>query len=905
MEPENPYKKTKAQKETEKKMQEGKEQADALGGESYYAGGEDKKGSSTVGKAAEKAGSKGLASAVSKASPAGIALSALSFVRGHKKRFLTGGGILGAVIGVVVTVSTLLTGSQLIWMNNIFGDLHTKPYERNVVSRALMARRAINQPARHDQTKLGSKMQEINSDPSKRAKVQDTKPRKVAKVNRRMLHRSRIGNKINTVRSQTGKPRHKWKIFEGKKPDGSRASPRMKMKGVFKRGEIKKAGNRGRLNNAMEQAREASPRERKSILRRTALRSGITITGAVSTAVCLAAAYDDMLPDDKELYELFLTYGASFNTAGSQAAAGEDMHGEEYSDAMSVYYDEYDTELDAPESEEFEVVDKNEEGEETREEKTVEGDSQQEKETIRNNFAHSAAWKRATNQPVTGNEEDHGFTYGTGLGGLHSAFRSIGGGANFLTGGNASLVCKAASIASIPVFAVEIVATFKTGGLVQAGGKLLTHGAMIGGTIYMMEQLSVGEVMPEGSVMQMASTDAGMNLTQSEYARSQGAPPVSHEEMAAVREANFEKIEEEDKERGFAWRYFSPDNHRSALAQVALASNSFDAGSLLKPFTNFASTIGNAISRAFPKTSAQEDDVFDNYGIKQFHFTGSDADPLDNADYVENTLGCDVESETCSGDSADALRAEIILSKCMPLPYYEMEDNDWTFRDSRDGNTVEVDCRQRTSLYEKVGTWKLDNDIVDGYECLSHDDLCEIQKQQEESQSDDDSDDTAPKLPSGSKQELAQQILNSPSVIVVPKYKGQIQRVSQGQPPCSKEGANMSETILGLIAAMSEDYSFVISSLNRYCSGVLTDSGTSSYHWAQGGGRAVDFSAINGTNIIHATGRDITRKFAHDAAELLPSGSGVGQSNCGLNLNLPPGISHFNDACNHLHIQVP
>ena len=60
---------------------------------------------------------------------------------------------------------------------------------------------------------------------------------------------------------------------------------------------------------------------------------------------------------------------------------------------------------------------------------------------------------------------------------------------------------------------------------------------------------------------------------------------------------------------------------------------------------------------------------------------------------------------------------------------------------------------------------------------------------------------------------------------------------------------------------------------------------------------------ING---VATTGRDDNaRKLLETIVKDLPKGSGIGQIQCGQGVQLPPGISEFNDSCNHLHIQVP
>ncbi len=155
-------------------------------------------------------------------------------------------------------------------------------------------------------------------------------------------------------------------------------------------------------------------------------------------------------------------------------------------------------------------------------------------------------------------------------------------------------------------------------------------------------------------------------------------------------------------------------------------------------------------------------------------------------------------------------------------------------------------------------------------------------------------------LPSGSAQELASQIIDTGNLSGASEYVQQIKDVADGKGDC-----NVDESVLSSLLALTKDENMKvsISSLNRKCTGVLTESGTSSYHYADGGGHAVDIQAINGTAL---TGRDPNSvKVINKLAPLLPKGSGFGQSNCsGGKVSLPGGISEFFDACDHLHIQM-
>jgi hypothetical protein len=88
---------------------------------------------------------------------------------------------------------------------------------------------------------------------------------------------------------------------------------------------------------------------------------------------------------------------------------------------------------------------------------------------------------------------------------------------------------------------------------------------------------------------------------------------------------------------------------------------------------------------------------------------------------------------------------------------------------------------------------------------------------------------------------------------------------------------------------------------------VVAGAGISSYHYADGGGHAIDFNYIDDVDLTGATNKDI--EIINELKVILPPGSGFGQSDCRATakntVDLPDGITQFADTCNHLHIQVP
>lgn len=99
---------------------------------------------------------------------------------------------------------------------------------------------------------------------------------------------------------------------------------------------------------------------------------------------------------------------------------------------------------------------------------------------------------------------------------------------------------------------------------------------------------------------------------------------------------------------------------------------------------------------------------------------------------------------------------------------------------------------------------------------------------------------------------------------------------------------------------VDEGNSVYVSSFNRYCINELTESGTSSYHWRNGGGHAVDLAIINGAT---QAGQAAMVNFAQRWVNVTSRPAGIGQKQCRGAIALPAGVVTFDDTCNHLHLE--
>ncbi|WP_087508520.1 hypothetical protein [Cellulomonas iranensis] len=154
-------------------------------------------------------------------------------------------------------------------------------------------------------------------------------------------------------------------------------------------------------------------------------------------------------------------------------------------------------------------------------------------------------------------------------------------------------------------------------------------------------------------------------------------------------------------------------------------------------------------------------------------------------------------------------------------------------------------------------------------------------------------------------QGYAAQLINSGRVTGAPEPMAQLQAWASGSPRVvSGRVCNIDSVLLSTLAhlVVTKGHSIYVTSLNRYCIGALTDSGTSSYHWRDGGGHAIDIGRVDGVKSTGGTAQD--RALIQDFAAAVPTPAGVGQSNCrSTPLSLPAGVVQFADTCNHVHLE--
>ncbi|MEK7059357.1 MAG: hypothetical protein AAB971_01220 [Patescibacteria group bacterium] len=155
---------------------------------------------------------------------------------------------------------------------------------------------------------------------------------------------------------------------------------------------------------------------------------------------------------------------------------------------------------------------------------------------------------------------------------------------------------------------------------------------------------------------------------------------------------------------------------------------------------------------------------------------------------------------------------------------------------------------------------------------------------------------------SGNDQELAKKLVDSGKLTDEDgRYMAQIKAYAKGNYSCHVNSAIL-KTLVGVV--VQDSHSVKMSSLNRKCTGVLTASGTASFHYAEGGGHAIDVVEFDGKPVTGSG--TATINFLESASKYLPKNTGYGQVlSCSSGFDIPDGSYAVPDTCNHQHIQVP
>ncbi len=383
----------------------------------------------------------------------------------------------------------------------------------------------------------------------------------------------------------------------------------------------------------------------------------------------------------------------------------------------------------------------------------------------------------------------------------------------------------------------------------------------------------------------------GARLAANETSISYGGVELSEDESLALKSERLKKEDLFFKNSSFFARYLDINSANSLIAKTIFENNllhtqASDIASILQIPVSLLSKLGSAIT--FGQVGAAGTSY--DYGFPEYGFSLDEIDderfqdPYENARIVEPQLAelNEKYGKLCFNTTVDpvtfALNQEADSKKYEEIPNYCKDRSNELLTRYRFylADMTNANCM---ALFEGLDTEGCVNAQSSGGTASN--------------------DTPSGELVSGEDRDIAKQILDSGKVTGDSRYISQIEAYANGNNDC-----HINSTVLRLILTIAQNHSIYITSLNRLCTGVLTDSGTSSYHYREKGGHAFDIGTVDGVSSTGATENDV--KLLKEILPLLPSGSGIGQDTCGRSgLSLPSGVTEFYDTCNHVHIQVP
>ncbi|MCS5723806.1 hypothetical protein N1028_11855 [Herbiconiux sp. CPCC 203407] len=153
-------------------------------------------------------------------------------------------------------------------------------------------------------------------------------------------------------------------------------------------------------------------------------------------------------------------------------------------------------------------------------------------------------------------------------------------------------------------------------------------------------------------------------------------------------------------------------------------------------------------------------------------------------------------------------------------------------------------------------------------------------------------------------QELVDAMDSGKLIGSVPDHMKEIRWIAQGVtvPDCGVD-----YRVLEIIAIAVRNFDQVgVSDINRKCTGQIEGAGTSSSHYIDGGGHAVDFYLLDNKSLNGADPG--TLKMIQLLDPVMPVGSRVGQAGCRASAGVSVSLTNwteFDDTCSHMHVDVP
>jgi hypothetical protein len=434
----------------------------------------------------------------------------------------------------------------------------------------------------------------------------------------------------------------------------------------------------------------------------------------------------------------------------------------------------------------------------------------------------------------------------------------------------------------------------------------------------------------------------GAKLSANDMFASVGGVALNAADAVAIKDTNNSLDQQEFDQKSLAYRLFNTEDSRTLAAHLiddqgtknatqTMATLASGFGSI---FENVAKIPGSLISS---HASAATDSSYDYHGVKTIGFTPAELtdsqfdNPFQNACYV---VGCpDSNIPGIFSDPAKASHYEDLAQKCFGVGIAN-DGSGWNINSKTkalnmyDSSSYPSDECADTSNSEwtRVRFWLLDTNALESYDCYTgtsdtSDQSCaDIGFDQTGGGGGDSSSRADGKLPTGSAQDLAEQLRPYISKGDIKCNGGEgadcsdIQNTAKGTSirsgSCQVDALNAG--LLGMLLELVRmGHTFVISAL---CSDHSTVDGPREHN----GGRAVDFNYIDG--VFMGPSADAPwdsqkiaagKKLDQDIASFMPKstefgqvGAGNGQTQCHPTFDFQNDFPTYPDACHHQHVAV-
>lgn len=439
-----------------------------------------------------------------------------------------------------------------------------------------------------------------------------------------------------------------------------------------------------------------------------------------------------------------------------------------------------------------------------------------------------------------------------------------------------------------------------SGGPLGAASGYLTSKFVVGPVLQQIAAWIAGDAinpLPSG-VDRGNFMNYGARLAANEQAVMAGGESLSGSEEVALQSTSNNVRDKDFESKSFAYRMFNNEDPQSLVAQLMRGKNPSE-NNVASMTSNFASIFGAALkapAALLPKAHAGASTY--DYGFPAYGFPISEQNnklvenPYQNAKRAADIL--DADTNNTFKDRA---------KKCFGVEISE-QDGVWDVTPTGDqptnlygGGYPTDECSDSSAKWLTIRFFILDTNTMKNYACFEgEDDVCsEIGV--------DTGGGASPSVSiSGDVQELAQQIVDAGNLSGSSEYMKQIQDLADGKGDCPVDPLIL-KMLVGV--TVEDNHKLTMSSLNRKCTGVLTASGEASYHYASGGGHAIDVIGIDGLPVT-GYGDTGTLKYLNSASKYLPKNTGYGQvESCGSSFKIPAGSYAVPDECSHQHIQVP